>query len=671
MWINQLGAVLRSGHILLVLDNCEHVVPGCRALLDQLLSSCADLKVLSTSRIPLGLATERIWGVPPLGDGSAVDGNATDAMALFVDRAAGVAPGYALTELNRLTLAEICATLRGSPLAIELAASWIRVLSPRDLLASLARDHTTVASDSADFVEERHRSMQAVLDSSWRWLGSTDRSVIEALGVFVGGFTLEAAEAVADADLGTLARLSQLALIQRLPDPYGGSRYHVHELVRSYALDRLERRKEVRARHLSYFLGVVDTTGAARTTPVVPQWSDPVAAEHANIDAALLWALDRGDAESAQRLAVGLDHFWLFRQYFFEHRVGRLEEALALPGPTATHAAARARAQALLTLGRRHFVTDPGQSRSDCTRAQRLFQQIGDAASVAACIRDRGIVKLLVGDHQGCRRDCLRSLASCRSRGDELGAAWCLETIGTAALLGGDSSEARARLTEAAASFAALDFPQGACYAEIDLALASQIGGEWLESVDACSRALDYQRRYRLQASSADLLEVVARQCVELGLMDEWRSPVRRGSQLALVEPHGGVVSRHPPLQPRRSGSPASWGASLDRGIRDRPPARARSCDSGRRRATSRPPTRSRSQPGRIVAPRGRDPSAGGRRQRRPGHRQSFGAERPHDPHAHLRSIYRKLGVGSRTAAIAAAGLVTPRAAHSAPKPGD
>ena len=89
-------------------------------------------------------------------------------MALFVDRAAGVASGYALTQLNRPTLAEICATLRGSPLAIELAASWIRVLSPRDLLASLVRAHASVASESADFVEDRHRSIRVVLDSWWR-----------------------------------------------------------------------------------------------------------------------------------------------------------------------------------------------------------------------------------------------------------------------------------------------------------------------------------------------------------------------------------------------------------------------------------------------------------------------------------------------------------------------
>ena len=235
----QLAAALGSEPTVLVLDNCEHVVAGCRALLAQLVADCVDLRVITTSRVPIGLSCEQIYGVPALGSATGEGDEPTDAMALFVDRAAGVASGYALTELNRPILAEICRTLQGSPLAIELAASWIRVLSPRDLLSSLARVGPIVGSDSAGFVEEWHRSIEAVLDGSWRWLGETDRAVIEALGVFVGGFTREAAEVVAGADLGTLSRLSQLALIQRLPDPYGGSRYQVHELIRNYALARL------------------------------------------------------------------------------------------------------------------------------------------------------------------------------------------------------------------------------------------------------------------------------------------------------------------------------------------------------------------------------------------------------------------------------------------------
>ena len=350
---------------------------------------------------------------------------------------------------------------------------------------------------------------------------------------------------------GTLSRLSQLALIQRLPDPYGGSRYQVHELVRNYALGRLELTDRVRQRHLRFFLDLVDTTGAARNTPVTPKWSDPVIADLANIDAALVWALDRGDAESAQRLAVGLDHFWLFCLHSFEHRVGRLEAALALSGPDSSDAA-HARAQALADLGRREFVTDPARSMSRFREARRLFERVGDAAGVATSIRERGNSRLLLGDHDGCRRDCVDSLARCRACGDDEGAAWCLETIGEAAMLAGDLLEATARLAEAAADFARRDVPLGACYAEIELALAHQLRGEWRESVDACSRALDYQLRARLLATSADLLEVVARLCAELGRWTpaaelygaaaSWHSRVR----------HGALVSLRLPVRSRR-----------------------------------------------------------------------------------------------------------------------
>ena len=252
---SQLAAALGSERAVLVLDNCEQVAAGCRTLLGQLVADCVDLRVITTSRVPLGLSCERIYGVPALGSATDEGGEPTDAMALFVDRAAGVASGYALTELNRPVLAEICRTLQGSPLAIELAASWIRVLSPRDLLTSLVRVDPMVGSDSAGFVEERHRSVEAVLDSSWRWLGETDRAVIEALGVFVGGFTREAAEVVAGADLGNIVPAQPAGLDPAPPRP-----------VRRFPLSGARTRPELRP-------GPVGThrPGAAAAPSVLPR----------------------------------------------------------------------------------------------------------------------------------------------------------------------------------------------------------------------------------------------------------------------------------------------------------------------------------------------------------------------------------------------------------------
>ena len=205
------------------------------------------MTVLATSRIPLEIPAEEVFAIPPMG-GAALpsDPFESDATALFLDRATSVAGAYALTEHNAKTLSEICDVLHGLPLAIELAASWIPVLSPRDLLDHLRQADIALASDTA-LVEERHRSLAVILDSSWRWLSARERTVLSALAIFVGGFTREAAEAVADADLGVLAALAERSFIQRLPDARGGSRYQVHELVRHYALRHLEDDRPIRS----------------------------------------------------------------------------------------------------------------------------------------------------------------------------------------------------------------------------------------------------------------------------------------------------------------------------------------------------------------------------------------------------------------------------------------
>ena len=205
-----------------------------------LLAACPTATVLATSRIPLEITAEEVFAIPPMG-GAALPSDPfdSDATALFLDRATSVAVAYALTEHNAKTLGGICDVLHGLPLAIELAASWIPVLSPRDLLDHLWRGEIVLASENAP-VEERHRSLAVILDSSWRWLSPRERTVLSALAVFVGGFAREAAEAVAAADLARIRYIDRAVLIQSLPDAWGGSRYQVHELVRHYALRHLE-----------------------------------------------------------------------------------------------------------------------------------------------------------------------------------------------------------------------------------------------------------------------------------------------------------------------------------------------------------------------------------------------------------------------------------------------
>jgi predicted ATPase len=176
---------LTEQRALLVLDNCEQVSGACRELVGSLLTSCPTVTVLATSRIPLELPAENVFAVPPMG-GSPLgsDPLQSDAIAIFLDRATSVAGGYALTEHNAKTLSDICHALHGLPLGIELAASWIRVLSPRDLLDHLREADTALVSDTA-FVEDRHRSLAVILDSSWHWLSPRERTVLSARAAVV------------------------------------------------------------------------------------------------------------------------------------------------------------------------------------------------------------------------------------------------------------------------------------------------------------------------------------------------------------------------------------------------------------------------------------------------------------------------------------------------------
>ena len=188
-----------------------------------LLAGCPQLSVLATSRTPLEVDDEQVFAIPPLGGEPRGDLGETDATDLFIDRAAVLAPSYAFTAANAEIIGRICQQVDGLPLAIELVASWIRVLSPRDLLSRIEAAMDAPGASAGAGLADRHRSMHAVLDGSWRWLGEDDRSVLAGLAVFVGGFTREAAEEVTGASMTSLATLVERSLIQRLPDTLGGA----------------------------------------------------------------------------------------------------------------------------------------------------------------------------------------------------------------------------------------------------------------------------------------------------------------------------------------------------------------------------------------------------------------------------------------------------------------
>jgi hypothetical protein len=440
-------------------------------------------------------------------------------IALFCDRATSVAGAYALTEHNVKTLSEICEVLHGLPLAIELAASWIRVLSAQDLLDHLRQADIALVSDTA-LVEERHRSLAVILDSSWRWLSGRERTALSGLAIFVGGFTREAAEVVADADLGVLAALAERSLIQRLPDARGGSRYQVHELVRHYALRQLADDRPIRRRHFTYFLELAETLEPDWTTQLEPLWSNPIAADLANIHAAMMWVLDQGDAEGALRMSVALDRFWIFSVPPPAVRLAWLEAALELPWSPSGLVGIRARAQAYQLAGLLKTRADPVAAQGLLEQGKLLFEKIGDQAGVANCMQNHGAAGLLVGDPEKGRREIVDSMARFEALDDALGVAWCYDTLGIADLVLSEYDAASSHFHESATQFERLDGPLGACHALVDLGLSLGYQGKLPAALNAYRSALNYQREYRFTTETANTLDGLAVIAAALGHLD-------------------------------------------------------------------------------------------------------------------------------------------------------
>jgi predicted ATPase/DNA-binding SARP family transcriptional activator len=351
--IEMLALHIGARRVLLVLDNCEHVIDACARLADRLLRECPNLSVLVTSRERLRIPGEVAWRVPSLSlPEQAPEGTAelerSEAVRLFSLRAGEAAPGFALTAENAAAVVEICRRLDGMPLALELAAARAAVLSPAQIAERLSDALALLRAGSRAGLT-RQQTLRATLQWSHDLLGEPERALYRRLGVFAGSFGVEAVEGVCAGDevasgeaLDLLARLAEKSLVQVEPGPEG-HRYRLLETVRQDAAERLARageRERVAAAHLAWYLALAEAADrdvdpdAAATWPV-----ERVEAEHDNLRAALGSAI-RHDPPAAVRLANALWWMWMTRGYFVEG-ARWLDEALA-PAPEPTPQRARA-----------------------------------------------------------------------------------------------------------------------------------------------------------------------------------------------------------------------------------------------------------------------------------------------------------------------------------------
>jgi predicted ATPase/DNA-binding CsgD family transcriptional regulator len=445
---------LRNRELLLILDNCEHLLEAAARLVDKLLDSCSHLRIMSTSREAIGVEGEVRWLVPPLsvpepqGTPSSEELGAYESVRLFGERARERDPSFSLSPPNALSVAEICRMLEGIPLAIELAAARVGTLSVEQISERLGGSLELLTRGGRTAVP-RHRTLQGALGWSYDLLSESERRLFRKVSVFAGGWTFEASEAVCSGDgleerevLDLLSGLVEKSLVMvRGGDP-GGARYRLLEPVRQYALDKLEESdelEEARRRHAEFFLGLAEETETEMKGPEQATWLDRLEAEHDNLRGALSWALERGEPELGLHLAVAFWWFWEARGYFGEGRRW-LEQALAKGSR-----ASSARARALDGVG--HLALELGEVDRAVAAAEeglKLRTQLELEASVAASLlRLLGMTARIRGDYERDTELARESLALGREAEDKYTVMWSLIHLGRVSSDQGDHERAK------------------------------------------------------------------------------------------------------------------------------------------------------------------------------------------------------------------------------------
>ena len=434
-----LSDYLATKQLLLYLDNCEHLLGACAELVDALLRACPRLRVLATSREGLGIGGERIYPVPSL--------LASDAAQLFAERARFHRPGFELTPENGPAVAQICERLDGIPLAIELAAARVQVLSLTELAAKLS-DRFRLLTGGSRTALPRHQTLRAAIDWSYGLLSEHERAVLRRASVFAGGFSLDAAEAVCSNDaiaaedvLALLARLVEKSLLNAR-DGDGETRYGMLETVRQFAHEKLVESAEdgaVRSRHLDWCVRLAEAAEPGLETKDQLIWLRRLELERDNIRAALDWSIGLESAEPALRLTSALRLFWHVRGPWSE-AMERFERALHradTAGPAIQAKVKMGTAYIGAQLGQ-----DPERGRRLTGEALELYRQVGDKRATA-----RALLYLGMGrpEHEGSERVesyYQEALALARETGDQVHASRVLTNLAGFVFARGDAARA-------------------------------------------------------------------------------------------------------------------------------------------------------------------------------------------------------------------------------------
>jgi predicted ATPase/DNA-binding SARP family transcriptional activator len=496
---------LREKQMLLVLDNFEHLLDGA-GLCVEILQCASEVKLLVTSREPLNLLGEWVYEVAGLAfpGPEAIEGfEDYSAVSLFLERACRARVGFELREEERRAIARICRSVEGLPLALELAAAWVRTLSCAEIALQIDRDLDFLTVARRD-LPERHRSLRAVFDHSWSMLTLEEQSVLSKLCVFRGGFEREAAERVASASLSALAALVAKSLVRRVE----GNRYSLHELVRQYAQERLVESGELDAtcgEHLGFFLDLAEKAEHKLVGFEQRAWSDRLEQDQDNLRAALEWSLRRGEVkdelsdqpeeqavQESLRLAGALFMFWKRRDHWSEGREW-LQRALI---QSAGFPGSKERAQALngaVILAVEQADVGPATALSAENLA--LSRSLGDRHSLASALNAHGYLLWKQKDFAAARAYCEEGLILFRELSDRFGTAESLHVLGHIATNQDDYEAADSYLAESVSIYREIGDHLGLHFSYGDLGLVAYLRNDFVAAQSRFEESLAGARR--------------------------------------------------------------------------------------------------------------------------------------------------------------------------------
>ena len=570
-----LAEYLKDKRLLLLLDNCEHLLDGCAPLCDALLRHAAHLKILASSREALAIAGEQLYRVPSLSLPGGEQAHTPQTLSryesvqLFTDRALLVRADFQITARSASALASVCRRLDGIPLAIELAAARVRSLSVNEIDDKLDQRFRLLTGGSRTALP-RQRTLRALIDWSYDLLGAAEQALFQRLSVFAGGWTLAAAEQVCadetvgeDAVLELLTSLADKSLILA-EERDGATRYWSLETMRQYARGRLTEgggEAHWHDRHLAYFVALTRETEPLLKGAAVKTGLDRLETEHDNLRLALDWAeSERGDAIAGLQIAAAVWWFWGARGHLREgrRRLSRLlvqapdTQALAIRAKALRGAGALARAQA-------DYVAAEALHR----QGLEIRRSLGDQGGIALALGSLGVVAGEQGNYDAARALQEESLAIQRELGDRASVAMVLSNLSEIAYYQGDRATARARVEESLAIYRELENQWGIASSIHHLGKVALADGDLKQALTLQRRGLLIRREVGTRLGIVWSLEDLAYVGVAMGLPE--RAARIWGSAERLREEIGAPQS---PAQRRRDESHI---ASARAAMRDEP----------------------------------------------------------------------------------------------------